>query len=170
METLEVNQASYKFTSLNRYYVFRKTKAIDISNPSRIIMVNNSIRLNKIIDPYLDTNNIKIDLEFMDPNINNIYHRIIKEKVYNKYGRIRPYTYLLKHSIPSDEDILEVPFRRNKVVIKEVKEGNDNFVFMIYKSPENIYYPVYQLINETERDYLFTDQKFLEDLRVLSYF
>lgn len=170
METLEVNQASYKFTSLNRYYVFRKTKAIDISNPSRIIMVNNSIRLNKIIDPYLDTNNIKIDLEFMDPNINNIYHRIIKEKVYNKYGRIRPYTYLLKHSIPSDEDILEVPFRRNKVVIKEVKEGDDNFVFMIYKSPDNIYYPVYQLINETERDYLFTDQKILEDLRVLSYF
>ena len=129
--------ASFKFTMLNRYYIFKKTSKIDITEPSRIISVNQRINLGKLITPYFDTNRMIIDPAKRSRQINKIYQLIRK-----RYMTVRPSVYLIRHTLPEDGVGKDI-YRRNKFDFVKVKDGIDDKILLIYKSPDKNFYPIY---------------------------
>lgn len=172
--------ASFKLSMLNRYYIFKKTTNIDVSEPSRIVGINHKINVGKILSPYFDSNKIIIDPAKKSSNINKIYHSIRK-----KYPQIRPSVYLIRHSIKEDDIDNEI-YRRNKIEFYNVKKGIDPKTLLIYKSPDKFFYPIYyrninynddddynnyiqgRIISEKIRGtYLFDSKKIINDLDIL---
>lgn len=155
IDNADETMASFKFSILNRYYVFKKSGTvgnkgkgmgkgknktnIDMSDPSRITGINDKINLGKVLTPYFDVNNMVIDPSVHTTHINDIYKM---SKIKNP--NVKPSVYLIRHTIPEnkvDNDI----FRRNKFEFKHIKEGsvNDSKMLLIYKSPEKYFYPIY---------------------------
>ncbi|XWV26242.1 mRNA-capping enzyme [Tupanvirus soda lake] len=129
--------ASFKFSMLNRYYVFKKTTKIDVIEPSRIVGMNHKINLGKVLTPYFHTNKMIIDPAKKSSQINKIYHAIRK-----RYAPVKPSVYLIRHTIPEDIVDNEV-YRRNKLEFSKIKDGPDGKTLLIYKSPDKYFYPVY---------------------------
>lgn len=163
---IELARASFAFSSLNRYYIFKKEKSIDIDNPSRIIginnqiLTNNSIFLNKIITPHLIKNNIYIDINNEHKLINKLY-----DKSKMMIGGGKPNIYLLRHSISEDKynDNIVVD---NKIEFLRIKEGSGNISFMFYKSPSKVFYPIYHM-SEGKEVYAFSGDKIFNELEYL---
>lgn len=129
--------ASFKLSMLNRYFVFKKTKPINITEPSRIVGINNNINLGKLLTPYFDTNKMVIDPLKRSTQINKIYHGIK-----NKYPNTKPSVYLVRHTIQEDT-LDDETYRRNKLEFSRIKEGSDPKTLLIYKSPDKYFYPIY---------------------------
>ena len=169
--------ASFKLSMLNRYYVFKKTINIDISEPSRIVGINHKINLGKILTPYFDSNKLIIDPAKKNKQINKIYHTIRK-----KYLPTKPSVYLIRHTIVED-DLDDKIYRKNKFEFSKIKNGHDPKTLLIYKSPEKNFYPIYyqynkyngnedylqeRIIMEKNRGtYLFDSNKIINDLDIL---
>lgn len=173
----DITMASFKFAMLNRYYVFKKTLTVDIYEPSRIVNINGGINLGKLITPYFDTNRMVIDPSKKSSQINKVYHAIRE-----KYKEIKPSVYLIRHSIL--EDGIEESYRRNKMDFVKIKDGQDDKVLLIYKSPQKYFYPIsYQnviyndiddylldgkpIAERTEYTYLLNPEKIVNDLDIL---
>ncbi len=175
----DVALASFKFSMLNRYYIFKKTTKIDIMEPSRIVGINHRINLGKILNPFFDSNRMIIDPAKKTSQINKIYHEIRK-----KYNTVKPSVYIIRHSIPTDNIGTDV-FRRNKLEFIKAKNGTDDKTLLIYKSPDKYFYPIYyQNSNENDIDnlyqsrtvynhdspsgtYLLNSDKIIDDLDIL---
>lgn len=173
----DITMASFKFAMLNRYYVFKKTSMVDISEPSRIVNINGGINLGKLMTPYFDTNHMVIDPSKKSSQINKVYHAIRQ-----KYRQIKPSVYLIRHTI--QEDCIEESYRRNKMDFIKIKDGRDEKVLLIYKSPQKYFYPIsYQNIiyndidsylsegkpiaERTKYTYLLNSNKIINDLNIL---
>ena len=169
--------ASFKLSMLNRYYIFKKTTKIDITEPARLVGINHKINLGKILNPYFNTNNMIIDPAKKSSQVNKIYHAIRK-----KYTSIKPSVYLIRHTI-SENNIGSEIYRKNKLHFIKMKGGSDNKTLLIYKSPEKYFYPIYYqnnkypdiddfLQNHITNDnsigtYLLDSNKIIEDLDML---
>ena len=129
--------ASFKLSMLNRYYVFKKTTKINVSEPSRIVGVNHKINLGKVLTPYFGSNKMIIDPMKKTIQINKIYHAIRK-----RYAPIKPSVYLIRHTI-MENNVENEMFKKNKLEFSKVKEGSDPKTLLIYKSPQKYFYPIY---------------------------
>jgi SAM-dependent methyltransferase len=134
---MDAAMASFKFSMLNRYYIFKKTTKIDITEPSRIVGINHRINLGKILNPFFNSNRLIIDPSKKSSDINKIYHAIK-----DKYNSTKPSVYIIRHTIPADTIDSEV-YKRNKLEFIKAKDGTDNKTLLIYKSPEKYFYPIY---------------------------
>lgn len=165
--------ASFKLSMLNRYYVFKKTSKVNLSEPSRIVGINHQINMGKVIMPYMDSNRMIINPNKKNAQINKVYQAIIK-----KY-KVRPSVYLMRHSIVEDKLDDDV-YRRNKTELLKVKEGSDPKVLLIYKSPEKYFYPVYYKKIQSDdlnsnhqggsvkKSYLMESPNVIRDLEILA--
>jgi len=159
-EQSDAAMASFKLSMLNRYYVFKKTTNIDITEPARIIGMNHKINLGKIITPYFDNNNMIIDPSKRSRQINKIYHDVRRNNISTK-----PSVYLIRHTIP-EETLENETFRRNKLEFSLAKKGSDPRLLLIYKSPDKYFYPItYQ--KGDKRICLFESDKIVNDLDIL---
>lgn len=180
--TISEAMASFKLSMLNRYYVFKKAGTINISEPARIVNLNQTIDLGKVLMPYFANNKIVIDPAQQSAHINTIYHSILA-----KYHDVRPAVYLVRHSIINNNLDGEV-YRRNKIEFSKIKNGDDKLV-LIYKSPAKIFYPIFykkldskndsliqsRIINDEEyirvkkysKSYLFNSSQLVNDLDIL---
>lgn len=167
--------ASFKFTMLNKFYVFKKAKK-DIMVPARIVGVNHKINLGKYISPHLSNNSMIIDPSKKTKDINKIYRGIV-----NKY-KVKPSIYLVRHKIINN-DLIGQQYSNNKFEFLKIKGGNSDSL-LIYKSPEKIFYPIYHqnynydeinddaslnlrrvtASNKAEITYLIKSPKIIEDL------
>lgn len=167
--------ASFKLSMLNRYYIFKKSSVLNLTDPARVVGINHEINLGKVLTPYFDKNKMYIDLDRSNKNVNKIYDGIKKA-----YKNVKPSVYLIKHKI--NEDILEnniVVSRKNNLNFTKIKGGTDSKTLLIYKSPNSIYYPIYYYnsqYNETgeqsnivqaRKTYLLNSNKIVNDLDIL---
>ena len=137
--------ASFKLAMLNRYFVFRKTKNVNVTEPSRIVGINHRIDLGKIITPYFNQNHIIVDPAMKNAQVNKIYHAIRRQ-----YPNIKPSVYLIRHTIPADQVGGQV-YRRNKFEFLKVKNGLKDTILLIYKSPDKFFYPIY---HQSEHEFM----------------
>ncbi|AKI79152.1 putative mRNA-capping enzyme [Acanthamoeba polyphaga mimivirus] len=171
---IDIARASFKLAMLNRYYVFRKTSTINITEPSRIVNeLNNRIDLGKFIMPYFRTNNMFIDLDNVDTDINRVYRNIR-----NKYRTTRPHVYLIKHNI-NENRLEDIYLSNNKLDFSKIKNGSDPKVLLIYKSPDKQFYPLYyqnyqsmpfdldQIYLPDKKKYLLDSDRIINDLNIL---
>lgn len=171
---VDAAMASFKFSSLNRYYIFKKTKQVDITEPSRIVGFNQKINLGKFLMPYFSTNNMIIDPSKKTSKINDIYHSLRKT-----HRDTKPSVYLIRHTIPEDGVNGEI-YKRNKLEFSRIKEGPDDKVLLIYKSPDRYFYPIrYQPLvypdddseqlsrSKSSNTYLLNSGKITDDLDAL---
>ncbi|MEM0354101.1 MAG: methyltransferase domain-containing protein [Thermoplasmata archaeon] len=155
----DIALASFDLLMFNRYYVFRKTKNVNLTEPARIIGINHKINLGKFLMPYFETNCMFISPEYRTFQINDIYHKIRK-----KYPNIQPSVYLIRHNI-MEETVDNEIFRRNKLDFFLIKKGKDK-ILLIYKSPEKYFYPIaYQ--GKNGNTFLLESDKIVEDLNIL---
>jgi hypothetical protein len=159
-EELEMSKAYFAFSSLNRYFVFKKKSGIDLDEPARIVGINNQINLGKILTPYFESNQTIIDIANSMPRINNFYQKM---KVVTNGTKAS--IYLIRHSIIEDEFDNDI-IRRNKIELAKIKQGIDPRILLVYKSPDKFFYPIYQKIGNRE-EYLFSNNKILVDLDIL---
>jgi SAM-dependent methyltransferase len=134
---LDAAIASFKLSMLNRYYVFKKTTKIDLSEPSRIVGINHKINLGKVLTPYFNSNRMTIDPAKKSRQINKIYHTVLK-----KYRPTKPSVYLIRHSI-AENNIDNETYRKNKLEFSKIKDGINDKTLLIYKSPDKYFYPLY---------------------------
>ena len=159
-EEYDIAMASFKLSMLNRYFIFKKTKNIDITESSRIVGVNHKINLGKLLMPYFETNRMFIEPEKKTTQINKIYHAIRR-----KHTGIQPTVYLIRHTI-SDNSLDNEIYKRNRLQFSKVKEGNDPKTLLIYKSPDRNFYPI-NYNNGKEKVYLLDSTKIVDDLDIL---
>ena len=162
-DLIDITLASFKFTMLNRYYIYKKSQIFDPSDPARIVFMSNQIDPGKIFTTYFSKNRIYIDAEKRSTDANKIYKAMRKA---NK--KIKPSTYIVRHEIPQD-NINEKIYRSNNISILKANEGSSEYALLIYKSPEKIFYPIYYLMDE-KRKYLWTSSEAIENLSYLSHF
>lgn len=167
--TSDMAMASFKFSMLNRYYIFKKSGQIDLNEPSRIVGINHKINLGKVLEPYFITNRMVIDPSLKNRQINKVYHAIR-----SKYP-FKPTVYLIRHTVPEEMVDNEV-YRRNKLEFSKIKDGNSDKILLIYKSPDKFFYPIqYQKpvsedmerIVTPEGTYLLDSRKIVDDLNML---
>lgn len=133
----DLTYATYQFSMLNRYFVFRKTKRIT-DEPTRLYGINQRLNMGKILGPYFYNFNAKVDIDRQSSNINNVY-----KSIYNHY-KVKPNIYLIRHTIQTS--IIDgVEFPRNKIELVKAKSANNNSSIMIYKSPSKQFYPIYKM-------------------------
>lgn len=161
-DIVDLTIASYKFTMLNKYYIYKNSKTLDLSDPSRIITMTNKINPGKIFTTYFHQNSIYIDSEKKTRNASKIY-----KAIRDAHPKIKPSTYIIRHVIPSDV-IDEHVYRSNNISIVKAKEGSNEHAVLIYKSPDKLFYPVYYLINGSKRQYLWTSAEAIDNLSYLS--
>ncbi|CAH6420075.1 mRNA capping enzyme [uncultured virus] len=134
---LDAAKASFKFSMLNRYFVFKKSTPINIEEPSRIVGVNHKINLDRMLLPYFGSNRTLIDPARSSRDINKIYRGIIA-----KYGPVKPSVYLVRHTV-IENGVDDMQIRRNRLDFSKVKGGAGDKTVMIYRSPEKLFYPIY---------------------------
>lgn len=162
-DLVELTVASYKFTMLNRYFVFKNSQTYDFAEPARVVNLAGHIDPGKIFTTHFRKNNIYVDFEKKTQSANKIYKAI---RLYNK--TIKPSTYIIRHEIPSD--IIEgKTYMNNHISILEAKKGDTENAILIYKSPDKSFYPVYYL-SDGKRRYLWSSTEAIENLSYLSQF
>jgi len=162
MEEIDSNTAGYKLSSLNRYYVFRKTvNTKNLSEPSRIVGINYRLDLGKFLIPYFGSNNLYIDPANKCGKINDVYHAIRR-----MHQTIRPNVYLIRHNI-LEHQLRDQIFQNNQFDVVRIKEGLDPKILLIYKSPEHAFYPIYYRGLKNDM-YLFNSDKLVTDLNILT--
>lgn len=159
-EQVEANMASFKLSMLNRYYIFKKHSPINTTEPARIVGINNKFNIGRILTPYFDINRIVIDPSKKTTKLNKLYHAIRK-----RFVNIQPDVYLIKHDI-NEENLEDDTYRWNKINFTKIKEGNDDKIFLVYKSPEKYFYPIYYQ-NSRGNQYLLNSTKVIDDLNIL---
>jgi len=154
---IELAKASFAFSSLNRYYIFkRKTGPATLE---RVVGMNGKIELGKFVTPYLEQKKMVIDIDNKHTRINPLY-----SKMKTMFGGKAPSVYVIRHTILRVDDVDD-----NIVEVVKVKEGSGESDHMIlYKSPEKHFYPVYQQFKE-RKQYVFSDKNVVGDLNTLSY-
>lgn len=169
----DVALASFKFTMLNRYYVFRKTTTINVTEPSRIVGMNRKINLGKLLIPYFLTNNMMIDPDKRTSNVNKLYHTVMK-----RYANTKPSVYLIRHQLETNE-LDDIYTKRNKFKFLKLKEGFSPKTLLIYKSPEKYFYPIFYQniryndisdalpIERIKKTFLLDSDKIVNDLDIL---
>ena len=157
---IQIAKASFAFSSLNRYYVFKKKISVDFDDPARLVGINTKINLSKILTPYFESNQIMIDTVNSAPRINKLYQNLKLE-----YKGTKPSVYLIRHTILEDDLGNKEIFRRNLIELTKIKEGSAQ-ISLIYKSPDRIFYPIYQRTSSQDK-YLFHDTKIISDLDIL---
>lgn len=161
---VDVAQASLKFARLYRYYVFKKVSTRIETQPARIVNLNQRINLGMIIDPYLQSNHMAVDFANRSTNISDVYaamRRSIKPEITGK-----PRVFLVRHYIDGDNQTAGSPItkiqyiKRNRFEFVCVKKDNtSDSAFIIYKSPEEIFYPIY--FYKSRSDFKRGNQTFL---------
>lgn len=168
--------ASFKLSILNRYYVFQKRKNIN-PVPPKLVSVNKNLELGNIVSSYLHKNKIMIEPSHRTTKINNLYSAIRK-----KYPAVKPSVYLIRHQI-TENKLDDTIIRNNSLDYTKLKEGSGKPFFLIYKSPEKSFYPVYQeelneygslldndiddpklLLPQMKKNYLFRSQRISDEL------
>ena len=171
-EQLDIALASFKLSMLNRYYVFKKTSNIDMSEPSRIVGINQRINPGNMLMSYFDNNYMVIDQSKKSKIINRIYHDVKKI-----HRRTKPSVYLIRHTINEDKLDNEI-YRNNKLEFSKIKEGADPKTLLIYKSPDKYFFPIYyqkplefkeelKVDHQYDKTYLIESEKILSDLDIL---
>ncbi|MBA3750926.1 MAG: hypothetical protein H0X03_08585 [Nitrosopumilus sp.] len=128
-EEIEIAKASLEFSSLNRYYVFKKRAVVDLE-PSRIVGIAGELHL-----PEELSNKIKIDLDLKNNDINKIYSHFRKLN-----AGISLNVWIIRHEILKEkQNEFDNKTRLDFIQKKKGDKGN----IILYKSPENIFYPVY---------------------------
>ena len=159
-EEIELARASFAFSSLNRYFVFKKTVNIDLDEPARIVGINGRIHLDKILTPYFASNKMVIDIDNKVPRINKLY-----QNMKTMTGGAKPAIFLVRHSLLTN-NINGDTYKHNSIQLAKLKQGSDPSILLIYKSPEKYFYPVYQQCTGS-RKYLFTDENIISNLELL---
>lgn len=159
-EDIEANSASFKLAMLNRYYVFKKTRNINFQEPARVVGINHNLNLGRIITPYLIDHRMIIDPTKKTSKVNKLYHAIRKAN-----SRIRPDVYLIRHSIP-EKIVDDETYRWNQFHFVKLKNGDSDKIFLVYKSPEKIYYPIYYQSPKGNK-YLLDSHQIVKDLDLL---
>lgn len=156
-EQIDYTSASFKFSMLYRYFVFKKVTKLDVTQPSRVVGINYKINVGRVLMPHFEANKIVIDPTRKTNKINKIYHAIRKS-----YPKSKPSVYLIRHTTPT-ENIDKHTFSRNKFEYSKIKEGDDHKILLLYKSPEKEFYPIYQQTPKQNK-YLFSSNKFMSEL------
>lgn len=157
-DDIALNKASYQLTTLNRYYIFKKNKTINLSTPSRIVGINGDIDLGKFFTPYFYDNKMFVDVGNKTNNINKLY------KFFCKDCRETPNVYLIRHSL-LEQKIKKDFYRWNELQFLKIKEGHNKF-FLIYKSPEKYFYPIFHR-HYNNVEYLISSKKTVDDLDLI---
>ena len=160
VEEIEINSASYKLAALNRYYVFKKKRGLDLATPARVVKLNNDIDVGNILSPQLKMYKMKIDIDKESNNMKELYREV--RQICNS---VRPNTYLISHDI-IDEEIDGDHYRSNKYKVTCLKEGEENYFLLFYRSPERYYYPIYR--TNPNEDYLIKSSKIMYDLELMT--
>lgn len=158
--------ASFIFCIMNRYYVFRKIETTTME-PRRIPPLSNQLPLGNLITPHLVRSNMVIDLDHADRSLKKVYQFIRKDL------DATPNVYILHHQ-EEDLQIGGSTIRNQRLTLSKVRDG-DTHSCIIYKSPEKIYHPIYQrieepvpelrqVLGESQRRYTLSSAKVLEDL------
>lgn len=161
VEQTDIALASFKLSMLNRYYIFKKTTKIDLTEPSRIVGINNKINLGKVLVPYFDTNMMAIDSNNKTNEINNIYHMVRRKHIH-----IKPSIYLIRHTITKNNLDNKI-YQKNKLEFFKVKKGSDPKTLLIYKSPDKYFYPIYYQPNNYDNDNLYTQNRTIQTNKVI---
>ena len=132
--------ASFRFSMLNRYYVFKKTRYNDLTEQSRLVGVNHTFNLGKTLVPYFEMNRMMIDYSKKASNANKIYQVIAK-----KYSNVKPSVYLIRHTVSKDH-IGSDYYVQDHINFDKIKDGKNRKTIVLYKSPEKEFYPIYQQV------------------------
>lgn len=160
---IESTKASFAFSSLNRYYIFkRKSGTKDLGNldGGNVVRLNGKIELGKFVTPFLEKERMNIDLDNVHPRINPLY-----AKMKTMFGGKKPHVYLIRHRMIEANGELD-----NLVEIAKLKDGsNCTEMMLLYKSPDNHFYPIYRE-HKNQRQYVFSNDNVMNDLEILSHF
>lgn len=154
LDQIAIYCASYKLAMLNRYYVFKKTALIDISEPSRVIALNHNINLGPFLMPYFYSHQMSVDYAKRTTRINDLYHPFKKHS--------DPTVYLIRHTIDEGTFNDEV-YQLDNLSFTNIRQGSDAKTLIIYKSPEKSFYPIYY----GNHRYLMESSKVVNDLDIL---
>lgn len=150
---INVAIASYKFAMLNRFFVFKKTRNIDISNPSRVVGVAQQFDLGKTLIPYFDAKGLSVDPSIPTTSVNTLYRQIR-----NSAKKYNPSIFLIRHTIETDS-MKGGSIKRNRFHLVQLKQGKDPKTALIYKSPENVFYPIHHTNSATDMVDLFEESR-----------
>jgi SAM-dependent methyltransferase len=153
-------RASFKLSMLNKYYIFKKTTGVDVSKPSRIGGVNYKINIGHLLTPQFAMDNIYIDPARQTSDINKLYHGILKSHLTAK-----PSVYLMKHLIHK-ELVGHDNYYNDEFRFYGLKEGDGKKLMIIYKSPENLFYPLC-IRGTSKNQYLFNSKRYVDDMESL---
>jgi hypothetical protein len=94
-EEIEINKASYEFSCLNRYYVFKRKEKNLVLKPARVVNpIKQELNLGQVLTPFFNSKNLKLAIELKRQKINDSYHGA--KKLYNFDS---PDVYLIRHQI-----------------------------------------------------------------------
>jgi hypothetical protein len=161
----DINIEWFKMSILNRYYIFRKKGVPDFDKPSRIVGINNKINFDTILNNYFINNDLFLDKDISYPTSKEVYNKI--KRMYN----VDPNVYFIRHTI-LDNDGGNYKFKKNKYKFMKINESDTNDSVIIYRSPDNIFYPLYfkkpinryKYIGKTIPQHLFATDKISSDL------
>jgi len=120
-ELIEKNEAGFKFTMMNRFYVFKK---VSKNTGQKRLAVNQKISLVDTLHHYLNTNNLFLDTVMEETSLKKLYFDIVNKD-------IKPDVYLIKQNKDSDE-----------VRFMNRKEGDGTYMLLIYQKGDK-YVPIY---------------------------
>jgi hypothetical protein len=122
-ELIEKNEAGFKFTMMNRFYVFKKVSRD--TNQKRIVGINQKISLVDTLDHYLISNSLFIDPSIQETTLKQLYYDIVDE------NKIKPDVYLIKQGKNPDE-----------IRFMNKKEGDGSYMILVYQKGDE-FFPVF---------------------------
>jgi hypothetical protein len=139
-EIIESVKASFKFTMLNKYYIFRKGHH---SAPSRIQSINHEFDIGNMMTYHMLGKNLYVDPIMNNDRINDLYHSI-KEK----YSVQKPTVYLVSYK------------SKNNYTFAPIKKGSSKISVIIYKTPNKKYY----LLRDANGHHIFKSKEIINEL------
>ena len=149
--------ASFKFAMLNRYFVFRKTFN-NVTKPSHIVGVNHVIDVGKVLTPHFNMKGLIIDPGKKSRDANKIYTAFRQA-----HRETRPSVYVIEHTVPIQK-ITDNEYTYNKFKFRNTKKGTDGKILLLYKSPQDYYYPIYHEYDGHKKKYLFEYGQVVDEL------
>lgn len=118
-ETIEKNEAGFKFTMMNRYYVFKKVG----TQQKRIVGINGKLSLGNTLHHYFISNNLYVE-PTGNENLRDLYQDMMGG------SNIVPDVYVIKQV--SDD---EINFTNKK-------QGNGEYMLLFYRK-DSMFYPIF---------------------------